>query len=146
MRQVEQGLGIGSGRPVFNRHSASATRFIALHTPHEASPLPPTVLVAHGRYAGCIGDLPSYEALTLGGPSSVSTCQCCRLNDNVWDGASSAWVSAAANGVFCLQRLDGQIALQQQQHLRSRGCCVVIAVCTGRPGPAEQGGVAGVSM
>lgn len=68
---VEQGLGIGSGRPVFNRHSASATRFIALHTPHEASPLPPTVLVAHGRYAGCIGDLPSYEALTLGGPSSV---------------------------------------------------------------------------
>jgi outer membrane protein assembly factor BamA len=29
------------------------------------------VLVLHGHYAGCVGDLPSYDAFTLGGPYSV---------------------------------------------------------------------------
>jgi outer membrane protein assembly factor BamA len=32
---------------------------------------PPAVLTLHGRYAGCVGDLPSYDAFTLGGPHSV---------------------------------------------------------------------------
>jgi outer membrane protein assembly factor BamA len=32
---------------------------------------PPPVLVLHGRYGGCVGDLPSYDAFTLGGPYSV---------------------------------------------------------------------------
>lgn len=32
---------------------------------------PPPVLVLHGHYGGCVGDLPSYEAFTLGGPYSV---------------------------------------------------------------------------
>ncbi|KAK9810669.1 hypothetical protein WJX73_008942 [Symbiochloris irregularis] len=68
---IEQGLGIGSGKPVFNRHTASLTRFLPLYKPEETSNLPPAVLVGHGRYSGCIGDLPSYEAFTLGGPNSV---------------------------------------------------------------------------
>ena len=32
---------------------------------------PPPVLVLHGRYGGCIGDLAAYDAFTLGGPYSV---------------------------------------------------------------------------
>lgn len=32
---------------------------------------PPPVLVLHGHYGGCVGDLPSYDAFTLGGPYSV---------------------------------------------------------------------------
>jgi len=32
---------------------------------------PPPVLVLHDRYGGCVGDLPSYDAFTLGGPYSV---------------------------------------------------------------------------
>ena len=29
------------------------------------------MLVLHGRYGGCIGDLAAYDAFTLGGPYSV---------------------------------------------------------------------------
>lgn len=32
---------------------------------------PPPVLVLHSHYGGCVGDLPSYDAFTLGGPYSV---------------------------------------------------------------------------
>jgi hypothetical protein len=32
---------------------------------------PPPVLVLNGHYGGCVGDLPSYDAFTLGGPYSV---------------------------------------------------------------------------
>ncbi|XP_050369130.1 protein TOC75-3, chloroplastic-like [Argentina anserina] len=70
--QVEQGLGIGSNFPFFNRHQLSLTRFIQLKRVEEgAGKSPPPVLVLHGHYGGCVGDLPSYEAFTLGGPYSV---------------------------------------------------------------------------
>ncbi|KAK9809832.1 hypothetical protein WJX72_000025 [[Myrmecia] bisecta] len=68
--QVDQGLGIGSGNPFFNRHIASLTRFIQLQKPKEGSATPP-VLVLHGRYGGTIGDVASYDTFTLGGPYSV---------------------------------------------------------------------------
>ncbi|CAI0393348.1 unnamed protein product [Linum tenue] len=32
---------------------------------------PPPILVLNGHYGGCVGDLPSYDAFTLGGPYSV---------------------------------------------------------------------------
>uniref|UniRef100_K3ZR18 Uncharacterized protein n=1 Tax=Setaria italica TaxID=4555 RepID=K3ZR18_SETIT len=32
---------------------------------------PPAILAIHGRYAGCVGDLPSYDAFAIGGPHSV---------------------------------------------------------------------------
>ncbi|XP_077251179.1 translocon at the outer envelope membrane of chloroplasts 75-III [Tasmannia lanceolata] len=70
--QVDQGLGIGSKFPIFNRHQLTMTRFIQLKPVEEgAGKPPPPVLVLHGHYGGCVGDLPSYDAFTLGGPYSV---------------------------------------------------------------------------
>ncbi|EMS62485.1 Protein TOC75, chloroplastic [Triticum urartu] len=70
--QVDQGLGIGSRNPFFNRHQLTVTKFVNLNKQEKgAGKPPPAVLVAHGRYAGCVGDLPSYDAFTLGGPHSV---------------------------------------------------------------------------
>lgn len=70
--QLDQGLGIGSKFPIFNRHQLTMTRFIQLKEVEEgAGKPPPPVLVLHGHYGGCVGDLPSYDAFTLGGPYSV---------------------------------------------------------------------------
>ncbi|XP_038980013.1 protein TOC75-3, chloroplastic-like isoform X1 [Phoenix dactylifera] len=70
--QLDQGLGIGSKFPFFNRHQLTVTRFIPLKQAEEgAGKPPPPVLVLHGHYGGCVGDLPSYDAFTLGGPYSV---------------------------------------------------------------------------
>ncbi|KAL6967576.1 putative translocon at the outer envelope membrane of chloroplasts 75-III [Sarracenia purpurea var. burkii] len=70
--QLDQGLGIGSKFPFFNRHQLTVTRFIQLKQVEEgAGKPPPPVLVLHGHYGGCVGDLPSYDAFTLGGPYSV---------------------------------------------------------------------------
>lgn len=70
--QLDQGLGIGSKFPVFNRHQLTVTRFLQLKQVEEgAGRPPPPVLVLHGHYGGCVGDLPSYDAFTLGGPYSV---------------------------------------------------------------------------
>lgn len=70
--QVDQGLGIGSKFPFFNRHQVAVTRFIQL-LPEDKLDIekPPLVGVLHARYAGCVGDLASYDAFTLGGPYSV---------------------------------------------------------------------------
>ncbi|CAN6362725.1 unnamed protein product [Urochloa humidicola] len=70
--QVDQGLGIGSKSPLFNRHQLSLTKFIKLNKQKKGpGKPPPAVLALHGRYAGCVGDLPSYDAFALGGPHSV---------------------------------------------------------------------------
>ncbi|KAL1208477.1 Protein TOC75-3 [Cardamine amara subsp. amara] len=70
--QVDQGLGIGSNFPLFNRHQLTLTKFIQLMQVEEGSDKPqPPVLVLHSHYGGCIGDLPSYDAFVLGGPYSV---------------------------------------------------------------------------
>nr|GEX21441.1 protein TOC75-3, chloroplastic [Tanacetum cinerariifolium] len=70
--QLDQGLGIGSKFPFFNRHQLTMTKFIQLKEVEEAAGKPPPpVLVLHGHYGGCVGDLPSYDAFTLGGPYSV---------------------------------------------------------------------------
>lgn len=70
--QVDQGLGIGSKFPFFNRHQLTLTQFFQLKQVEEgAGKPPPPVLVLHGHYGGCVGDLPSYDAFTLGGPYSV---------------------------------------------------------------------------
>ncbi|KAI3982817.1 hypothetical protein MKX01_010300 [Papaver californicum] len=58
--------------PFFNRHQLTYTRFVQLKPVEEgADKPPPPVLVLHGHYGGCLGDLPSYDAFTLGGPYSV---------------------------------------------------------------------------
>lgn len=70
--QVDQGLGVGTKFPFFNRHQLTMTQFIQLKQVEEgAGKAPPPVLVLHGHYGGCVGDLPSYDAFTLGGPYSV---------------------------------------------------------------------------
>ncbi|KAK9123928.1 hypothetical protein Sjap_013530 [Stephania japonica] len=70
--QLDQGLGIGSKFPFFNRHQLTLTHFIQLKQVEEGAGKPsPPVLVLHGHYGGCVGDLPSYDAFTLGGPYSV---------------------------------------------------------------------------
>ncbi|KAI4373445.1 hypothetical protein MLD38_011570 [Melastoma candidum] len=70
--QLDQGLGVGSNFPFFNRHQLTWTGFIQLKKVEEAAGKPPPpILVLHGHYGGCVGDLPSYDAFTLGGPYSV---------------------------------------------------------------------------
>lgn len=70
--QVDQGLGIGSKFPIFNRHQVQVTRFIQLQPEDKINiENPPLVGVLNARYAGCVGDLASYDAFTLGGPYSV---------------------------------------------------------------------------
>ncbi|KAM0877892.1 hypothetical protein ACQ4PT_035188 [Festuca glaucescens] len=69
---LDQGLGIGSKNPFFNRHQLTVTKFVNLNKQKNgAGKPPPAFLVAHGRYAGSVGDLPSYDAFALGGPHSV---------------------------------------------------------------------------
>ncbi|RLM69585.1 hypothetical protein C2845_PM17G05930 [Panicum miliaceum] len=52
--QVDQGLGIGSKNPFFNRHQLSVTKFIKLNNQEKgAGKPPPAVLALHGRHAGC---------------------------------------------------------------------------------------------
>lgn len=67
---VEQSL-LGSGMPMYNRHTAAATRFIKLRDPPAGSKAPPPVLVLHARAGNCIGDMASYDYFLLGGPYSV---------------------------------------------------------------------------
>ncbi|KAK6160578.1 hypothetical protein DH2020_003959 [Rehmannia glutinosa] len=70
--QVDQGLGIGTKFAFFNRMKMSATRFIPLRKVKEdKGNAEPPVLVLHGLYANCVGDLPNHEAFTIGGPHSV---------------------------------------------------------------------------
>ena len=71
LHQVEQGLGLGSGFPFFNRCTGSATRFIKLRNMPETSRSPPPVLVLHARAGTAVGDMASYDYFTLGGPFSV---------------------------------------------------------------------------
>lgn len=73
--QVEQGVGVGSGKPFFNRHTVSSTRFIKLRDPPPSSSSPPLLLVLHGRAGNAIGDMASYDYFTLGGPFSVCSSQ-----------------------------------------------------------------------
>ena len=74
--QVEQGVGLGSDKPLFNRLRATATHFhqIGQTVPGEA----PKSLVIHSKGGACIGDQPPYELFTLGGPFSVGSC--CRAS------------------------------------------------------------------
>ena len=69
--QVDQGLGIGTGTQLFNRHTASATRILRLNKDTPEYGKAPLTLVGHARYGACIGELPAYEAFLLGGPHSV---------------------------------------------------------------------------
>ena len=74
--EVDQGVGLGSARPFFNRHTASLTRFLRLPNwvqpwVNMRKPNPPASLVLHAKYGGCLGDLPSYDAFALGGPHSA---------------------------------------------------------------------------
>lgn len=86
--QVEQGLGIGTQAPLFNRMEAQATRFIKLTNPRGKSA--PVTVVAHGKIGNTIGDLPAYDAFLLGGPYSGEPgrggCRVlwlsCRAHDN----------------------------------------------------------------
>ncbi|PSC70609.1 chaperonin 60B2 [Micractinium conductrix] len=66
---VEQGLGIGTKAPFFNRMEAQSTRFVKLTNPRGKAA--PVTLVAHGKVGNAMGDLPTYDAYLLGGPYSV---------------------------------------------------------------------------
>ena len=76
---MDQGLLVGTGRPFFNRHTASLTRFLQLKPPARGSSQPPPVLVLHGRYGGSLGDMASYDYFILGGPYSVRGRHLCML-------------------------------------------------------------------
>ena len=68
--EVNQGVGIGTRLPVFNRHVLTMTRFLQLTEPKKKSGTP-AVLVAHVKAGNALGDLATYDAFVLGGPHSV---------------------------------------------------------------------------
>ena len=81
--QVEQGLGLGSGFPFFNRCTGSATRFLKLRDVPETSRSPPPVLVLHARAGTAVGDIGLLRLLHPGRPflgahGSDSCCSCVR--------------------------------------------------------------------
>lgn len=69
--QVDQGLGLGTRAPLFNRHQLAMTRYIPLQRDIPPTDQPPSVAVLHARYGGCLGDLPSYRSFTNGGPYAL---------------------------------------------------------------------------
>jgi len=71
LQQVDQGLGIGSKAPFFNRMYVAATRFIQLRKPKKGSSAPPITAVVQTNLGNTIGDLPVYDTFLLGGPYSV---------------------------------------------------------------------------
>lgn len=69
--QIEQGLGIGDTKPIFNRQRVSLTRFQQLGKQEPGSKAIPKTVVVHAGIGACMGDQPPYELFTLGGPLSV---------------------------------------------------------------------------
>lgn len=69
---MEQSLGIGDTRPIFNCQRVQATRFQQLGKVESGSKQIPASLVVHAGLGACIGDQPPYELFTLGGPLQVS--------------------------------------------------------------------------
>lgn len=68
---MDQGLGLGSKSPLFNRVTAALTRFISVRPASPTSKAPPVTLILHARGGSTIGDLPVYDSFLLGGPFSV---------------------------------------------------------------------------
>ncbi|KAI3872350.1 hypothetical protein MKX03_019617 [Papaver bracteatum] len=65
------GLVVGRKFTFFNCHQLTYTKFLQLKPVEGVDKPPPPMLVLHGHYGGCIADLPSYDAFTLGGPYCV---------------------------------------------------------------------------
>ncbi|KAK2079279.1 hypothetical protein QBZ16_002970 [Prototheca wickerhamii] len=64
---LDQGLGVGTGAPLFNRATASLTRFLPLGPARPRLRLGPPSLALHARAGAALGDLPAYDAFLLGG-------------------------------------------------------------------------------
>lgn len=71
MLQVDQGLGIGTKYPFFNRMTIGSTRFIQMKKPKQGSKSPPITAVIQANVGNTTGDLPVYDSFLLGGPYSV---------------------------------------------------------------------------
>jgi len=98
----DQGLGISSKTPVFHRHMASTTHLLPLwHLPVKKSA--PAVLIFHGKFQNCIGDVPPYDYPMLGGPSS------CRGYNMGEIGSARNLVETAIELRYPLPVTDGQI-------------------------------------
>lgn len=69
---MEQSLGVGDTRPVFNRQRVQLTHFQPLGKLETGSKQIPASVVVHAGVGACIGDQPPYELFTLGGPLQVS--------------------------------------------------------------------------
>ena len=69
--QVDQGLGIGTKSPFFNRMTVGLTRFIQLRKPKAGGTSPPITAVVQTNLGNSTGDLPVYDSFLLGGPYSV---------------------------------------------------------------------------
>ncbi|KAI3969906.1 hypothetical protein MKX01_038374, partial [Papaver californicum] len=101
--QVDQGIFVGSKFSFFNRHQLTYTRFVQLNPVEEgADKPPPPVLVLHGHYGGCLGDLPSYDAFTLGGPYSVRGYNMGELGAcrNILEVAAELWVPVRNTHIY----------------------------------------------
>lgn len=111
---VDQGVGIGSGFPLFNRHTVSITRFIPL--PHfSLTGKAPASLVLHGKFGNCIGDIASYDYFILGGPFS------CRGYNIGELGSARRFFETAVEMRHPLPLVDGQV-YSFLEHADSMGC------------------------
>jgi hypothetical protein len=70
--QVQQGIGLGTTKPIFNRQHVSLTRFQPLGKIDGKSKAIPGSVVVHAGFGCCVGDQPPYDLFAMGGPLSVS--------------------------------------------------------------------------
>lgn len=69
--QLDQGVGLGTRAPMFNRHLLAMTRYIPLQRKAEQKDEIPFVVVLHTRYGGCLGDVVNYRSFANGGPYAL---------------------------------------------------------------------------
>nr|KYP45309.1 hypothetical protein KK1_033184 [Cajanus cajan] len=101
--QIDQAIGISTQLSFSNRHQLTMTQFIQLRSTEEgAGKPPPPVLVLHGHYGGCVGDLPSYDAFTLGGPYSVRGFRMGEIGAarNILELAAELWIPIKGQYVY----------------------------------------------
>ncbi|RHN53835.1 putative chloroplast envelope protein translocase, IAP75 [Medicago truncatula] len=72
---------------------------------------PPPVLVLHDRYGGCVGDLPIYDAFTLGGPYSLRGYNMGELGTarNMLELAAEFWIPVKGMHVCMVSQSMGMI-------------------------------------
>jgi len=99
---ADLGASMSAGLPIYNRNTASMTRFFALDQ-LTFGRLPNASFVMHGKFGNCIGDIASYDYFTLGGPFSNRGYNIGEL------GSAKKFIEVAAEMRYPIPKIRGQV-------------------------------------